>query len=178
MVWFALNEDQKNAILELQKVESDRITAILGAAMLDDSLTQMLKFRLRPKTDSVEQLFKVNGALGNLGPKIHLAYSLYMFEKPLRRALIAMGEIRNKFAHKLTLTMASADFNKQFEDPTLHAGLKVYPSPVRGAPEIWEIESDVSTNKRTQFIVNLKLALGYIYADESVHAPHSNEPLV
>jgi hypothetical protein len=91
MVWALLNPDQRDALSEIIKFDSDRVAAILGGAMLEDSLRKTLEHRLRPDKGMNDKLFKISGALGNLGPKIDVAYQLYMFEKPMRDAMYGIN---------------------------------------------------------------------------------------
>jgi hypothetical protein len=101
MVWSILNDAQNNALKEIVKSQSDRVAAILGGAMLDDSLQLSIKARLRA-SNLAERLFDIRGALGNLGPKIDLAYLLYIIGKDELQAMTGLAEIRNLFAHNLT----------------------------------------------------------------------------
>ena len=104
MVWALLNQAQNVALNELiEGQKSDRIVAIVGGAMLDDSLRHAIEQRLRFAKDMNEKLFKVGGPLGNTAPKIDLGYQLYMFEKPMRNTMYGMTEIRNLFAHRLDM---------------------------------------------------------------------------
>jgi hypothetical protein len=84
MVWVTLNVEQSVALDELIQTQwSDRTVAILGGALLDDSIRQALELRLRAKdgkTDMNDKLFHIGGPLGNLQPKIDLGYQLYMLE--------------------------------------------------------------------------------------------------
>jgi hypothetical protein len=76
MVWAILNEDQNTALREIVKFQSDRIAAILGGAMLDDSLRQTLEHRLRHDKDMNKKLFRVTGPLGNTDQRSisHISY--------------------------------------------------------------------------------------------------------
>ena len=109
MVWALLNPDQRAALSEIIKFDSDRVAAILGGAMLEDSLRKTLEHRLRPDKDMNAKLFKISGALGNLGPKIDVAYQLYMFEKPMMDAMYGINEIRNVFAHSMSTSFKRTD---------------------------------------------------------------------
>jgi hypothetical protein len=139
MVWAILNEDQASALAELTSLEnSDRIVAILGGALLDDSVRRALESRLRAKdgnTDMNEKLFRVGGPLGNLQPKIiGLGYQLYMLDKPHRNLMYGLAEIRNLFAHNLSMTFSdtSEAMKKASAKLTLHDGKKFYPPPIPG----------------------------------------------
>jgi hypothetical protein len=88
MVWALLNQAQNTALKELiDGQQSDRIVAIIGGAMLDDSLRISIERRLRFAKDMNEKLFKIGGPLGNTAPKVDLGYQLYMFEKPMRNTM-------------------------------------------------------------------------------------------
>jgi hypothetical protein len=91
MVWALLNHDHAIATEEISFFEkSDRVAAIIGGAMLDDALRKALQSRLRPQdvnTDMNDKLFRIGGPLGNLSPKVDLAYQLYMVGKPERNTM-------------------------------------------------------------------------------------------
>ena len=101
MVWAILNQAQNAALKEIVDIQSDRVAAILGAAMLDDSLTHVLEYRLR-KSTMTKQLFDQNKALFSAAPKIDLAYLLYVIEKPMMQAMHGISDIRNMCAHDLS----------------------------------------------------------------------------
>src|SRR5258708_24038186 len=100
MIWAILNQDHNDALKEIVDTQSDRVSAILGAAMLDDSLRHAMEHRFRKSTLN-ERIFGVSGTLGNTAAKIELAYLLYMVEKPMLIAMEGISEIRNLFAHSL-----------------------------------------------------------------------------
>ena len=92
MVWAVLANDQIAALEELRNQQnSDRIVAILGGAMLDDSLRQTLEWRLR-HSEGINSNLDIGRPLGNLGPKIDLAYQLYVFERDTHDAFIGLSE--------------------------------------------------------------------------------------
>jgi hypothetical protein len=103
--------------------------------LLDDSLRRALELRLRAKdgnTDMNEKLFRINGPLGNLQPKIDLGYQLYMLDKPYRNAMYGLAEIRNLFAHNLSMTFADTGTKMAiaFAKLTLHEGKEFYHSSI------------------------------------------------
>jgi hypothetical protein len=178
MVWAVLNQAQGLALKELiEGQKSDRIVAVVGGAILDDSLRRALELRLRQDEDMNEKLFRPNGPLGNLQPKIDLAYQLYMFEKPLRNTLYGLAEIRNLFAHQLNMHFSSP--SKKMKDAIaklkLHEGITHYPSIVAGVGNTnYPIEDMPQT--RDLFFVNLKLSLTMLMADAGKHKLWSNNP--
>jgi hypothetical protein len=181
MVWAALNQQHYQAIAEIAKTKSDRIIAVVGGAIIDDSLRRHLELRLRPlhknHTDMNEKLFKPTGALGNLVPKIDLAYQLYMFEKPVRNALWGIAEIRNMFAHHLIMSFKdkSKDMETSINKLTLHIGRTHYPEAFFGSGDS-KYELHVEKGRRGHFIVNLQLCLLYLMRDGTSHEPWSNVP--
>lgn len=180
MSWAIINPDQHAALTELVTLsKSDRIVAILGGAMLDDALRRTLESRFRPKdgnTDMNDKLFRVNGPLGNLSPKIDLAYQLWMLDKPTRNAMFGISEIRNLFAHNMSMSFSS-DSEKMRTALTklaLHEGKTHYPHPLLGA--ISEERIEVIRSPKDRFIVNLKLCLIWQMIDLRSHYPNSNIP--
>jgi len=180
MSWAIINPDQHAALTELSALsKSDRIVAILGGAMLDDALRRTLESRLRPQdgnTDMNDKLFRVAGPLGNLGPKIDLAYQLWMFDKPIRNAMYGLSEIRNLFAHNMNMNF-SADSEKMktaLAKLTLHEGKTHYPHPILGGISEERIERIVGPKEK--FIVNLKFCLIWQMVDLRSHYPNSNIP--
>jgi hypothetical protein len=180
MVWAILNPDQNAALKELiQGQKSDRVVAVVGGAILDNSLRLALEQRLRPKngkTDINEQLFRPAGPLGNLQPKIQLAYQLYMFEKPVRNAMTGLAQIRNLFAHHLDMRFSSdhPEMKKAVAQLRLQEGRTHYPSAFGGDTKY---RLEIIHQTRDLFFVNLKLVLICLMADADKHLPWSNSPM-
>jgi hypothetical protein len=169
---------------ELTKVyESDRAVAILGASLLDHSLDVVLRSRMRAQTgklDVNEKLFRVNGPLGNLGPKIDLGYQLYVFEKMTRNAMYGITEIRNFFGHRMEMSFDSDDagFKAAIEKLKLHEGRTHYPHPLpfaAGGTEKPELDR-INSNK-DRFMVNLRLCLIELFKDHRRHQVDCNFPI-
>jgi len=181
MIWPILNPQQNAGLKELIAGQaSDRVIAVIGGAMLDNSLRYALQDRLRPKsgkTDINDKLFRVGGALGNAVPKIDLAYQLYMFEKSARNTMYGISEIRNRFAHNLSENFDSSDekMKEYIEKLSLHLGITCYPMPLGKQEPEYEIEP--TNTPRDKFIVNLKLALFILMRDQNKHYPWSNVPM-
>jgi hypothetical protein len=180
MVWAVLNPAQNAALTELMEGQnSDRIVAILGGAMLDDSLRNALELRLRPAKSTNDKLFGIGGPLGNTGPKIDLAYQLYMFEKPMLDAMHGLTEIRNLFAHRLDMTFfdAGKKFTGAVAKLTLHEGRTHYPNPFRNRLES-DHELEPTDSVRGKFFVNLQICLIWLMGDRHEHLPWSNAQLL
>jgi hypothetical protein len=173
MVWTILNADQNAALKEIVQFQSDRISAILGGAMLDDSLRRALEHRLRPDKDINDKLFRVTGPLGNTSPKIDLGYQLHVFEKPMRNAMYGIAEIRNLFAHDMSISFSSTSkrMTDSFNKMKLHEGLTTYPLP---GPAISRMDYDIEpiADKRSHYVVNLKLALMWLAGEFHRNSPH------
>jgi hypothetical protein len=175
MVWAVLGPKQNAALKELIDGQlSDRVVGIVGGAMLDDALRTVLEHRLRETSN--RSLFMVNGALGNTGPKIDLAYRLYVFEKPMRETMHGISEIRNQMAHNLETSFEASEpkLLQAFEKLRSHKLVRHYPIP--GDEATFPLEP--TRDHREIFFVNLKLALIQLMADMSKHLPWTNVPNV
>jgi len=178
MTWAIFSDEHIRAIGEIiRDARSDRITAIVGGAMLDDTLRRTLSERLRNDRNIANQLFRVGGVLGNTGPKIDLLYMLGGFDKPTRKALHGLCEIRNFFAHRLDASFStrSKKMVQAIKNLTLHRGKTYYPHAIYDEDSDVKIE-DTETN-RDRFIVNLKLCLIASMRDRVTHELWSNKPL-
>ena len=181
MVWAIGNVAQNAALKELiQSQSSDRVVAIVGAAILDDALKNAMVERFRSTAghsrDMNEKLFRITGPLGNLQPKIDLGYQLYMFEKPVRNAMYGIAEIRNVFAHRLDMSFESNDKTllEGSRKLTLHEDQTHYSNPFPGLEKITIIEP--TNTIRDKVFVNLKFCLLWLAGDCQRHLPNSNAP--
>jgi hypothetical protein len=176
MVWPIFDEKQVEAIRQIIASKSELITVVLGAALLDRSLRYTIEKRLMIDDDISNKLFKVSGALGNLGPKIDLLWLMGAFDKQTRNALYGIAAIRNFFAHNLNATLDTPD-KKLLEDGVgnliLHRNRSYYPA-------LFGSDSDAPLmaihSSRDLFIVNLQLGLHALMQDRVNHKPHSFEP--
>lgn len=177
MPWVVFNENYRRAVIEIEASISDRVVAIVGGAILDDTLRVALSERLLNDKDITKKLLKVNGALGNTGPKIDLLYLLRAFGKSERNAFYGLAEVRNHLAHNLddSLESKAPTLVEAMKKLTLHEGRAHYPHPLTAEDSEFEIEG-VEDN-RTKFIVNLKLGLIALMADRANHENWSNLPL-
>jgi hypothetical protein len=177
MTWAIFDDSHLRAIAEIIHSGSERVTAIVGGALLDDTLRRTLAERLRDDRDITKKLLKVNGALGNTGPKIDLLYQLYAFGKPERNALYGLTEARNYFAHNLDASFNSTEQTMidAITKMTLHDNRKFYPHHAFNQDSDHEIEP--VTNNREIFEVNLKLCLLILMRDRMSHVLWSNMPV-
>ena len=89
------------AFLNEFHTESDRATAVLGAALLDEKLLQVLETFFVDDKKQVNPLLKPEGALGSFAARIRVAYCLGLLTRDLFDTLTIVREIRNAFAHQL-----------------------------------------------------------------------------
>jgi len=79
--------------------ENDRSLAIIGAALIDEQLEELLAsfFIEQPKTTGF--LLSPTGPLGAFGVRNQLAYALGLIDRPTFRDIKLIQKIRNQFAH-------------------------------------------------------------------------------
>ncbi len=78
---------------------SDRSAAIVGAAYLEDKLTDCIGSRLVDDKATCEKLFKPNKSIGNLGVKADLGFLLGLYGEETRDDILRIATMRNWFAH-------------------------------------------------------------------------------
>ncbi len=81
--------------------ESDRAAAIVGAALLDAHLEQLIRSFLIDEQKEVESLFEFTGPFGSFGARIKVAFSLGLISRDEYDDLKIIQGIRNEFAHQL-----------------------------------------------------------------------------
>ena len=177
MTWAIFSNSHVKGIGEMLTSGSERVLAVVGGALLEDTIHRTLSERLQDKPDVVKNLLEVDRPLGNTAPQIDLLYLLYGIESDTRTALKAVAHIRNRFAHDLDMSFDSEDkdFVKEIEKLNLHKGKTYYPHHLGGGESAYKIEE--VTNRRERFTVNLKLGLIALMRDRLSHKPHSNEAL-
>jgi DNA-binding MltR family transcriptional regulator len=104
-----LKNSDEAAIIQQLENESDRAVAIIAATILEDRLEEALTafFETCPKI--TKGLFIPSGPLGPLATKINLGFLVGIFSADARKELEAIKNIRNAFAHDLTIK----DFSSQ-----------------------------------------------------------------
>ena len=93
--------------------ESDRATAVLAAALLDERLRQLLAAYLIDDEKEVSLLLEPEQPLGSFGARVRTAYCLGLLDKDLYRVLLNVKKVRNSFAHEL--------HGLTFDDPAVAA---------------------------------------------------------
>lgn len=95
------------------------ITAILGACMLEHQLDEILQPRFRRRDSAAwARLTGDNGPLNTLNQKIIVAHSFGAFDDVAMGAMMAVKDIRNRFAHSLRL-ITFADVSEKLRRITL-----------------------------------------------------------
>jgi len=87
-------------LYEQLKSESDRGSVIVAAALVDESLEQLIKARLAPSNGRDDELFDTPYApLSSLSAKIDFAYRAGVIRAQLKSTLHLLRRLRNDFAH-------------------------------------------------------------------------------
>ena len=176
MTWAIFDDAHIKAIGEIIGSGSPRVTAIVGGALLDDTLRRTLSERFRNDNDITKKLLRVNGPLGNTVPKIDVLYQLGAIEKPVRNALYGLSTIRNVFAHNLSASfdLKTREMLGAIKLLTLHESRKVYPHQIYDGET--KIPIETVANNRDKFLVNLRLCLIALMRDRVSHERWSNKP--
>lgn len=95
--------------------ESDRATAIVAGAYLDDLLGRLLeKYIINNKTSFSELIDPNNpfAPLGAFASRINMSYGLGLIPNNIKNGLIKIKKIRNEFAHNINLNFDSKEVTK------------------------------------------------------------------
>ncbi len=107
--WIGLTVDEWDAVRGLYD-ESDRAAAIMSAALLEDRLEKKIRQHVRQSSakhdrayNVLANIFRPSGPLGNFSIKIQFGYLLRIYDEIVLRELDTIKDIRNLFAHELTI---------------------------------------------------------------------------
>lgn len=90
--------------------ESDRGAVLVAAAMIENSLNDLLRIYLAPQPSVTDSLFDgPNAPLGSFAAKIDVAHRIGILSDKFARDLHLIRRIRNDFAHSAT----SCEFSAQ-----------------------------------------------------------------
>ncbi|MDJ0023236.1 hypothetical protein QM543_08055 [Pantoea eucrina] len=93
---------------------SERAAVIVGAAFMDELLTELLTNFMVPDTPKKDkEIFSGNGPLSTFSSKINMCWKLGIISDRERATLHVIRAIRNDFAHKLTGISLSDNAVKQ-----------------------------------------------------------------
>jgi hypothetical protein len=98
-------EDYRKTLSELEG-DSDRAAGIVGAVLVDEALTVLLKSRLQPDEALLNDTFKPAGPLGAFSVKIDMGYLMGLYSKDAWKELHTIRQIRNEFAHRIARTFS------------------------------------------------------------------------
>ena len=122
------------------KSESDRSAMILHAAHVEQSLFWALKQQMVDiNNKEKERLFGYGGPLGTFSSRILLAHGLGIIERPIRRKIAIIEEIRNTAAH--------AHDKLQFDTPEIKNAV----SAIFGTQDAFEVRSWPKNDVRLAF---------------------------
>ncbi|WLA61409.1 DUF4145 domain-containing protein [Bradyrhizobium diazoefficiens] len=94
-------EQITSAVKEIQE-QTDRGSAIVGAAMMEEMLTIVLQKRMTDMNRThYDAFFGQNGPGSTLSNKIELFYAFGLCNEPLYKAMHDIRSIRNRFAHRI-----------------------------------------------------------------------------
>lgn len=95
--------------------ETDRGAALVGACIIDDVLEHLIRAFLRPG-NSTKKLFEgMNAPLSNFSSRIAMAHSLGLIANIEHKALEAIRQIRNDFAHQVGINFDHPTITKKLE---------------------------------------------------------------
>jgi DNA-binding MltR family transcriptional regulator len=96
-------QEQVAAFLKELKSQTDRGTAIIAAAVLDDLLQILLTARfVELSGERHDGLFKKTGApLSSFSSKIEVCFAVGLLSNEARLAMHLIREVRNEFAHRI-----------------------------------------------------------------------------
>ena len=89
-----------NSFLTEFQEESDRAAAVLGPAMLDELLKELLDATFVSREVGTKLTGKM-GPISTFSARIALAHAIGLISEPEAKDLHRMRDIRNKFAHRL-----------------------------------------------------------------------------
>lgn len=129
--------------IEQLRSESDRSAIVLLAGYIESHLAAELKDRMPTlNSDEMTRIFDFNGPLGSFSAKIFMAQAMGIIDRPLRRKLDLIREMRNVAAH--------AHVSVNFETPEIRtAALEHFDPDLR---KLFEIFGKDSVRRGFQYI--------------------------
>jgi DNA-binding MltR family transcriptional regulator/predicted RNA-binding Zn-ribbon protein involved in translation (DUF1610 family) len=107
-VWVFLDAAEES-VLQVLDHDSDRAVAIIVGSMIEARLQRAILARVHRDKKIEERCLQASGPLGNFSTKIDLAFMLGIVSHTAHADLVLMKEIRNLFAHDLSVK----DFRSQ-----------------------------------------------------------------
>jgi DNA-binding MltR family transcriptional regulator len=79
--------------------QTDRGSALIATAWLEDALSLYIRAKLRPDKKTIDDVIRPEGPLGTFSSKIKLAYLFGFIDTTAHDDLETIRKIRNEFAH-------------------------------------------------------------------------------
>ena len=168
----------EESVLTYQEIEdaSDRICAIVTASWLETRLQTALAWRVGADDGYKRKLFSVDGMLGAYEPKVSFGYLIGVYGEEARENFLAIGQIRNRFAHRTYIRdFAHRELDSFFKKLTIYQRLKamsgkesslgLFPDPV---PD--------HAKQRARFTASAQTLEAYLLLDPFNHAPFMRDP--
>jgi DNA-binding MltR family transcriptional regulator len=106
MAWYLTNSDDDVAIklidAEIERA-SDRAACIIAGSYVETKLTEYLKSKVNHHKDLWDRLTHPSAPLGSFSVKIDIAFMFALITKEARSDLVILKDVRNAFAHKMTI---------------------------------------------------------------------------
>lgn len=99
IIWMFGDDSHLPIVKEINKA-SDRATAVLAVAFIEERLTTLIKARLAGDEKVKEGLFAPTGGCGSFAIKVDLGHLLGLYDGVTRKDLKTLAHIRNVFAHQ------------------------------------------------------------------------------
>lgn len=182
-MWMIHSDEEGEALRDLVK-SSDRSSAIVAAALLENRLQYAIITRMAQDETIINQLFHSSGPLGSFSAKIKLGYLIKMYSQQACAEMTCIKDIRNDFAHKLgvrdfqTPTVRDKAKNlKMVERHIFPFGTKEEDTPQGLSPKMFEhdLDAQLSDPRRryllaVSFFVNCLTPIGR-YPDLTYKTP-------
>lgn len=158
MTWPLLENDEYDAVADMECNQSDRATAIVCAALLEDRLSTAIRMKCVQDKKVIDQFFRSAGPLGSFSAKSDLGYLLGLFSKEVYTDLYYVRQIRNEFAHKMKTrsfaTQRIADLCRNFKSHKRNFTVEVVDKKIGIKPQrlFPELDVDSPTYNRDQFV--------------------------
>ena len=96
------------ALVEELGEQSDRGVAIVGAAWLEEAISESLESVFPMESKGKERLFRADGPMSTFSAKIDLLHTLGLISELIRSDMHRLREIRNTFSHQITHSKTNA----------------------------------------------------------------------
>jgi len=111
-MYYEMNKNLISFHKQFNYDDNDRAIVISGMSFIDDLLLNILESFFPDKSNTVDNLLSHRGALGTYGTRVDIIYCLGFIDKVIKTDLDILGQIRNKFAHKLNVSFDDEDIKQ------------------------------------------------------------------